>query len=300
VSLPGLNYVVLDANQLTVGPKVERLLAEYRQSGQRIVLPWVHTFEQTKGSADWFDKVHRHLRAEPRAVHLAYPSWIVAHRERKSRRPRTALRHVIDRGNTPFLQYFLADPRPTADISALRATVERMFRLASRPGWPEILVNSVRVDTEAEERAIRKGLQTGDRTALRDSLVGYVRLGRFERAIGHLLATNGTSWRRAAHLVSYPSQNALTLLAYMLLGMRRRYQTPKRESEDNLACDIEAVQIALYGRGLVTQDQLAREMHDDLRLIARELWPAPGGHRRRLRRALDAARRTASTRHSPR
>ncbi len=102
--------------------------------------------------------------------------------------------------------------------------------------------------------------------------LGYVRLGRFEKALGHLLSKNGVSWRRATALAAYPSQSALMLLAYMCLGMRQRYQTPKSESEDNLACDIEAVQIALYGRGLVSADRLAVEIHDDLRLIAREVW----------------------------
>jgi hypothetical protein len=61
-------------------------------------------------------------------------------------------------------------------------------------------------------------------------------------------------------------------MTYMCLGMRQRYQTPKKESEDNLACDVEAVQIALYGRRLVSADQLALELDEDVRLIAREVW----------------------------
>lgn len=272
MALPGLNYVVLDANQLTVESTVADLIAEYRRIGQRIFLPWVHTFEQTKGSANWFDKVHAHLRTEPHAVYLALPSWIVAQHERRMRRPQYGLRRIADRRNTMYLWRFLADPSPTADITELRTTVETMFRRTVVPGWTKILVESVRVDTDEEARSIRRGLQTGDRRPLREAMIGYVRLGRLEKALGHLLSSGGWSWRRAADLARYPSQNALTLLAYMFLGMRQRYQTPKKGSEDNLACDIEAVQIALYGRRLVSADRLALEMDEDLRLIARAVW----------------------------
>jgi hypothetical protein len=85
-------------------------------------------------------------------------------------------------------------------------------------------------------------------------------------------STETCSWRQAAALVRYPSQSALMLLAYMLLGMRRKYQTPKKENEDNIACDLEAVFIALYGRRLVTADKYALEMDEDLRIIARQIW----------------------------
>jgi hypothetical protein len=58
----------------------------------------------------------------------------------------------------------------------------------------------------------------------------------------------------------------------MCFGIRRKLQTPKTEPEDNPACDIEAVQIALYGRRLVTLDGDARQLEEDLRLITRDVW----------------------------
>ncbi len=273
MALPGLDYVVLDANQLTVAATVAELIDEYRRTGTRIVLPWVHAFEQSKGSADWWDKVHAHLRAEPRAVHFAYPSFMVGFNERRTRRPQyTGIRRVEDRRNTVLMRRFLADPSPTRDISVMRAAVERIFRLLHVNDWSKVIVASVTVDTEAEAKAIRRGLQNGDRQPLRDAIVGYCREGRLEKALRHMLSINGMSWRRAAALVRFPSQNALTLLAYMCFGIRRKFQTPKLEPEDNPACDIEAVLIALYGRRLVTLDAGARELEEDLRLIARDVW----------------------------
>ena len=62
--LPGLNYAVLDANQLTNRSRIEDLFTEYAKTGQLIALPWVHLFEQSKGSADRWDKAHQHLRGQ--------------------------------------------------------------------------------------------------------------------------------------------------------------------------------------------------------------------------------------------
>ena len=123
VPLPGLNYVVLDANQLRVEPTVAKLLAEYRATGQGIVLPWTHVFEQSKGSADWFDKIHEHLRLAPEAVALAKRTTALNQEERRIRRP---VRDVTDPRNTARLREYLAGS--CVDFVNLKARAESLFR----------------------------------------------------------------------------------------------------------------------------------------------------------------------------
>jgi hypothetical protein len=77
----------------------------------------------------------------------------------------------------------------------------------------------------------------------------------------------------ASRLVGFASMSALTIVAYFYVGLRRLLQTPKPEPEDNIACDIEAVLVSLWGKSLVTDDVRAGELAEDLRTIARETWP---------------------------
>jgi hypothetical protein len=55
------------------------------------------------------------------------------------------------------------------------------------------------------------------------------------------------------------------------MATRAKFQTPAGE-DDNHAADVEAVVIALYGRRLVTDDVLARELDEGMRVIARTIW----------------------------
>jgi hypothetical protein len=277
MALPGLNYAVLDANKLRDRATVEDLIAEYRRSGQRIMLPWVHVFEQSKRSGpEWWDRVHEYLRLEPRAVSLAKPSFVVMQEEQRTLRPRRGLRAVEDRRNTPGLRSFLSNPTPTRDIGQMRADVVSLFRRLHTPGWTTVLEGAVTfADTptdRAEEKAIRQGLHRGDRGPLRETIVSLYRDGRLARTLAPLFDANSVAKRKAKALVRFPSMNALTILAHVTFGLRRRLQTPKTESEDNPACDIEAVLIAALGRRLVTDDAYARHLDEDLRIIARRIW----------------------------
>jgi hypothetical protein len=67
---------------------------------------------------------------------------------------------------------------------------------------------------------------------------------------------------------------ALATSAMRSLPTTGQVQTPRREPEDNIACDIEAALVALYGRRLVTRNGVAQELDEDLRLIANAVWPA--------------------------
>jgi hypothetical protein len=122
MALPGLNYVVLDANQLVAGDgaTVARLIAQYRSTGQLIVLAWVHAFEQSKGSADWWDKAHAHLSTEPDALIYAMPSDYLITLEREATAPPYAINMIEDRANTAILRTLIANPGPTKDISVMR------------------------------------------------------------------------------------------------------------------------------------------------------------------------------------
>jgi hypothetical protein len=51
-----------------VARELESTLGRRRRHEEIDELPWTHMLEQTKGSADWFAKVHRYLRPELRAV----------------------------------------------------------------------------------------------------------------------------------------------------------------------------------------------------------------------------------------
>jgi hypothetical protein len=272
-ALPGLNYVVVDANQLLVDMTIKGLVAEYRASGQRIALPWVHLYEQTKsGSAAWFAKVHEYLRAEPQAVMLANPSFVLNTIERRTGRPVRSMKWIDSRPNTRVIRSLLRSPQPNADISDFRREAQTMFGIVHKPGWREILVDSVKLDTEAEAKALRKALAAKDRQPLREAVVEYCRLGRLRRALEQLLRVNGISWRRARLLVRYPSMSALTIIAHIWLGLYWKTMTPKKEPEANPACDVEAVLVALYGKRLVSADRVALALDADMRLIARAMW----------------------------
>jgi hypothetical protein len=51
-----------------------------------------------------------------------------------------------------------------------------------------------------------------------------------------------------------------------------RRETSLKVNRELDAADVEAVVIALYGRRLVTDDVLARELDEDVRVIARTIW----------------------------
>jgi hypothetical protein len=272
-ALPGLNYVVVDANQLRMEKTIAGLVAEYRASGQRIALPWVHFYEQTKsGSAAGFDDVHEYLRAEPQAVMVATPSFLLHSVERRTGRPVRALRHLDSRPYTRALRSFLRDPRPTADISVFKVKMQATFATIHTKGWREILMGAVKFDTAAEAKAIRKALAAKDRQPLRDAVIEFCRIGNLRLSLEHLLRVNGISWRAAAPLVRYPSMSALTILANLWLGLHWTMQTPKKEPEENPACDVEAVLVALYGKRLVSADRVALALDEDMRSIARAVW----------------------------
>jgi hypothetical protein len=274
MGLPGLPFTVIDANQLRIEKTVSDLVAEYRATGQRTALPWVHLYEQTKGGdAAGFDRVHEHLRAEPRAFFIARPTFVLHALERRAGRPIRGVRRIEDRIETVAFRKYLRDPRATADISALQAAVAGVFRRLNVPGWTKLLQDGIRFDTQDEEKRIRKALAEGDRAPLCRATAEFARLGRLERTMGGLFSVNGGSWRRAERLASYASMSALTILTYVHVGSRRRLQTPKKEPEDNPAADIEAILLALFGRRLVTADTFARETDEDMRRIAREAWP---------------------------
>ena len=277
VGLPGLKFVVLDTNKLRDEVVVQALIAEYRLSGQRVVLPWSHLYEQSKGgSAKGFDRGHVTIRAEPAAFMLAMPSSLIVQAEQHTRQPQYRLDAIEEPRNGEALRAFLADPRPTTDISGLRAHVEQMFHAIHRPGWADKLRNGgVTVDDPTLAKAIHKGLHATppDRGPLRRAVLEFHRERNTERLIRMLLETNLLPPEDAAHLVSYPSMIALTVLTYFCLGVRWRYQTPKKEHEDNPAADTEAVIIALYGKGLITDDSIARDLEEDMRIVAGQIWP---------------------------
>jgi hypothetical protein len=268
MALPGLKYVVLDANEVREAGTVAALIDEYRKSGQRIVLAWVHAFEHSKGSADWWDKAHAYLSSEPEAVIYAMPSSYLIALERENRAPHTELSEIEDNANSGILRRLIADPRRTTDISAMRATVEQRFRELNRTGWVDLLDNGVRID-DADLRRMRRGLQDDDREPIRAAVVEWCKEGKLQQTLAGLIDDR----EEAAQLMQFPSMSALTIVAYFYVGVRRQVQTPRRESEDNIACDIEAALVALYGRRLVTRDGFAQELDQDLRLIANAVWP---------------------------
>lgn len=89
--------------------------------------------------------------------------------------------------------------------------------------------------------------------------------------IERVLGANIASARDARRLSRFPSFHALTLLAHVCMATRAKYQPPGGD-DDNHAADVEAVVIALHGRHLVTADRLARELNEDMRIIARTIW----------------------------
>jgi hypothetical protein len=274
MSLPGLNYVVIDANKLTSKDTIGPLIAEYHASGQRLALPWVHLYEQSQGSSNWFDKVHRELRAEPQAIILGKPTFVLIAEERRTERRIHGLRHIEDRRKTLPFRAFLNDPSPTADLSNLRSFATGFFRGVHPPSWTKMLTNAVAV-TDLEAKAIRRGLQNRDRTPLRAAVLEAYEPKTIERALLGL----GLSRRDSARLSRFPSFSALTIVIHACFGLRMRMQPPApgqlgvQDWEDNHAADIEGILISLYGRRFVSNDGFAKELHEDMRSIASDLWP---------------------------
>lgn len=273
MALPRLNYVVLDANQLGKSGAIEGLIEEYRASGQLVMLPWVHLYEQSKAStATSFDMAHNRMRAEPAAFSVTKATLEIIQAELQAG-PQLALEAIEDAPEGAALRAFLSDRRPTADISKMAARVEHAFHSVHQPGWASLLRTGVAVNDEAVAKQIRKGLHSGDPGPLRDAVVAYYRGGRLEATLRELLADNPAPKNDASPLLRYPSMSALTVLTYFCLGLRWQFKTPKKQHEDNPACDTEAVLIALYGRMLITDDGEARALDADVRAVASAIWP---------------------------
>jgi hypothetical protein len=271
VRLPRLNFVVLDANQLTLRDTISRLCAEHAASDQLVVLPWVHAFEQTKGEAAWFHQAHEHLRERPQAFAMAYPTALLQRFERDQLRA-VKRGDLVDGRNTIGLRTYLGDrqKRPSADYDATKRHAHETFRDWNQHGWLEELIRSLGDDARLWKE-IRRGLQHNDRAPIRDAVCRFAR-----DHLARVLLNVGLTGHQLRAVASFPSFCTLIILAHVYISLRIGAQPPSSPEQlarqaDNHAADVEAVLVSLYGKRLVSDDRHALAMADDMREIAAAL-----------------------------
>ena len=102
--LPKLPYVVIDMNQARRGD-VDALIAEFRRSGQLVMLPRVFDYELTKsvnGAVKTILESTEQLLRCPEMVAYARPTYLLRYDERRWRRPLALVDIIDDRATEDF------------------------------------------------------------------------------------------------------------------------------------------------------------------------------------------------------
>jgi hypothetical protein len=269
--LPGLNFSLLDSNELDSERTLARLVEEYRTTRKRIMIPWVSRYETTKGREELLYQVYERFRVCPKAF-----SWALSTPElhQEEWRTRLRLRSVENRRQTLRFRRYLSFPGalPKIDHGRTRDRMGKLFRFFSPENSLERLMGTFEFSDD-QLKDIRRRLQTKDRSAFRSTMVQVFRQHGREYLRG-----NGRSNAEARRLSLYPSFNALTFIVLFFHAMRWHVRPPSKENladqawQDRESADMETLEISLYGKELVTRDARLLEVREDVLAIVRMLW----------------------------
>jgi hypothetical protein len=277
--VPSLPYVVVDTNRLRVPEVVEPLLAEFDRTGQRIMLPWTSTYELTKGIGNNFVKSVRLLMRRPEAISVATAAIVLfRHHEVPLR---TLVSDVTDEASTSALRDIIGR-LATGSLSECE-TREGLAPLARRAadyigglGFESLFRNTTEAIVtklaKTERNAIGAALRAGDRGPMRRTILSIAT----PEGLAEWLVAIRVDPEAAQHLSRLPSLAALTVLAPITASFPWAVLGGLESTKDppvNRGVDMESVLIALYGRNLVTKDEQARWLYEDLRAMADDLWP---------------------------
>lgn len=279
-SLPRLPYVVADQNILRKSAVILPLLAEYERSGQQILLSWSAHYELSKGTVGGLRRSLELLAQNPDAVSVAFESFALSGlHERRFRKP---VRDVIDHGSTANVREVLRlvasgevdDPAFVQVFTEVQRRARAEMARHDSDGLFRGTVQSIGAAFTPEEKSrVRKGLQASppDRQPFRDEL-----MVSFTRSNLHsILHGCGIPYRTAHKMMRFPSLIALNVMAKLAISFRwllnGSLDTTKQSMENEMA-DVENIIVALYGRGLASEDRNAVAHYEDLQYFVRQVW----------------------------
>jgi hypothetical protein len=286
LGLPSQNFVVVDMHMLRRPSVAEPLVADYRATGQMILLPWRQLYEMAKSeqAVSTFAACVAPYLCEPNVLGVAHPSFKLAGDERRFR-----VKHatVVDQNETGNIHRMIAslrkgDRTAEAHIGAfLGAVRERALRILDHEDDPRVvkaLAAWWKTQQTTQDRAneIQRKLRAGERASFRSELIQLLSLENLTRILFGINV--GYKFRTIERISQWPSISALKAIAQLALGLHWRVmhgvEAQSKEKLVNDGSDVEYCLIALYGRSFYTEETKWRELYGDCQAVCHNLWPA--------------------------
>lgn len=280
MALPRFNYVVVDTNLVRKAAVIDPLLAEFRASGQIIMLPWTAMYEYYRKNTSTFWASVEHFTKEPDAVAFAQPTMEIF--RNVELRYRRVASDVTAPAQTKNIRKLLRNFRDGtidydhADRALATATTNATKHI--RP-WEGVLRNVTRLYKGAatsQTAAIQTAFLAGNRGPLLHALNTFLSTSKIAEILAAMPIRGKLIGKvTARRLAERPTFATLMMLA---IGIRS-YEWALRQGVENAkglvndGIDIESILVALYGKDFISTDVRAMELYASLLVLADMRWP---------------------------